>query len=439
MTDEREKTREELAGDLADLQRKIEKLQVSKDELLRTEEALEQIRRQKEAILSNIPDMAWLKDRESRFLAVNEPFEKACGMGSKDLFGKTDLDIWPRELAERYRADDQEVMRTGQRKRVEEPLVVKDGASVWIETIKTPIFNERGEIIGTTGIARDITDRKRVEEALRESEEKYRSVIDNVKIGIAVISPEMRVLTMNKQMREWNPRLDLAAQPVCYASFNDPPRQEICSYCPTFKTLKDGQVYEGITQTPSGGQIRNFKVISSALRNRNGKVIAAIEIVEDITNKLKAEEALKESEAKLRYQTEILGQKNAALREILEQIEIEKKQIKDNIMLNVERLLLPIVDKLRISGAGRGYVALLKKNLKELVSSFGRSLTEKSAKLTPREIEICNMVKNGLSSKEIAHLLSVSPHTVEKHRLNIRKKLGIVQKNFNLTSFLQKL
>jgi diguanylate cyclase (GGDEF)-like protein/PAS domain S-box-containing protein len=131
------------------------------------EEKLKEIQRQQKAILDNIPDIAWLKDEESRFIAVNEPFGKACGVKPEDLVGKTDLDIWPKELAERYRADDREVMESRKRKCVEEPLADKERKIQWIETIKTPIYNDKGEVIGTTGIARDITERKRVEEEMK--------------------------------------------------------------------------------------------------------------------------------------------------------------------------------------------------------------------------------------------------------------------------------
>jgi len=144
----------------------------------RAEEEAEEIRRQQEAILSNISDIAWLKDRESRFIVVNEQFSRSCGVPAPDLVGKTDLDIWPRDLALRYRTDDQEVMRTGRQKRVEEPLADKAGNIAWIETIKAPIFNERGEVIGTAGIARDITARRRMEEALRKLSRALKAVTE---------------------------------------------------------------------------------------------------------------------------------------------------------------------------------------------------------------------------------------------------------------------
>jgi diguanylate cyclase (GGDEF)-like protein/PAS domain S-box-containing protein len=131
------------------------------------------------AILENIPDIAWLKDAQSRFLAVNEAFARSCGVDAERLVGKTDLDIWPAELAHQYLADDAEVMHSRQHKRVEEPVADRDLGTRWVETIKTAIIDDKGAVIGTTGIARDITHRKRTEAALRESEEKYRLLVEN--------------------------------------------------------------------------------------------------------------------------------------------------------------------------------------------------------------------------------------------------------------------
>jgi len=124
--------------------------------------------RQKRAILDNIPDIAWLKDREGRFVAVNTPLALAAGKKRpEEMLGLSDFDLWPAEIAERYRADDVEIMTSGQHKRLEEPLVGADGDVRWVETFKTRIVGDSGEVIGTTGIARDITKRKRAEEALR--------------------------------------------------------------------------------------------------------------------------------------------------------------------------------------------------------------------------------------------------------------------------------
>ncbi|MDP8217711.1 MAG: PAS domain S-box protein [Candidatus Theseobacter exili] len=148
------------------------------------ERAIDQTRHQQQAILDNITDMAWLKDKEGRFIAVNQPFIKSCGVPSEDLVGKTDLYIWPRKLALNYRADDREVIRTKKRNIIEEPLINTDGKTIWIETIKTPVFNDKMEVIGTTGLARDISERKKVDEEIR----KFKTISDIANYGVAIAS-----------------------------------------------------------------------------------------------------------------------------------------------------------------------------------------------------------------------------------------------------------
>jgi len=138
--------------------------------LRRAEETLREIQKQQKALLNNIPDIAWLKDKNSRFIAVNEPFGKTFGLKPEDLVGKTDLDICPQELAESYRTDDREIMKSGKRKQIEEPLIDSKGQTLWIETIKTPIYDEQGEVTGTVGIARDVTERKLFESQLRQAQ-----------------------------------------------------------------------------------------------------------------------------------------------------------------------------------------------------------------------------------------------------------------------------
>ena len=140
----------------------------------------------------------------------------------------------------------------------------------------------------------------------------------------------------------------------------------------------------------------------------------------------------------LKVQKEALERKNVALHEILEQIEVEKKQIKDDVVHNVETLLLPTLRKIRnqLPRVEPKYLTLLEKNLINMVSSFGRKISRENLHLTPREIEICDLIRNGFTSKEIADLLHIAFNTVETHRTHIRKKLQLDRKKINLTSFL---
>jgi len=151
------------------------------------------------------------------------------------------------------------------------------------------------------------------------------------------------------------------------------------------------------------------------------------------------ESLVDEKTIELKERTRELEQKNMALKEILGQIEIEKRQIKEDVVSNVEQLLKPTLSKLKRKGndLDARYLGLLEHNLEKLTSSFGAEVSNKRWRLTPREIEICNMIKNGLSSKEISQLLNVSFRTIEIHRTHIRKKLDIAHKDINLVTYLQ--
>jgi len=127
-----------------------------------------------QALLDNFPFLVWLKDPEGRFLAVNKPFADAAGVGeSAALYGKTDFDAWPCDLAEAYRADDREAIRAREKKLVEEQVVF--GRELrWVETYKAPVEDADGTLLGTVGFARDISYRKRAELELQASEQRFR-------------------------------------------------------------------------------------------------------------------------------------------------------------------------------------------------------------------------------------------------------------------------
>jgi DNA-binding NarL/FixJ family response regulator len=131
------------------------------------------------------------------------------------------------------------------------------------------------------------------------------------------------------------------------------------------------------------------------------------------------------------------------LREIVSQIGLEKKAIQDQIRLNIELTVLPLLNKIQNPGtppeAWNSYLRVAQQNLLDITSSFTWKVIEDRVRLSPRELEICNLIKNGLSNKEIAELLQISLLTVERHRHNIRKKLNIDNKKINLATFLRDL
>ena len=134
------------------------------------------------------------------------------------------------------------------------------------------------------------------EEELKESRQKFKSIVENIGIGVALISPKMEIIELNRQMRQWFPDVEPGKGLVCYQVFNDPLLDKTCRHCPTCETLQDGKVRESITSTPQGGEIRNFRIVSSPIFNEQDEVTAAIEMVEDITERIKLDNQLRNNQ-----------------------------------------------------------------------------------------------------------------------------------------------
>lgn len=190
----------------------------------RTSELSQKIR-ELEIFVNNIPYMAWLKDHDSNFILANQTFGNLVGMDPEYLRSHTCAICFGEEAAEKFKADDREVMEGKKRIAFEESVVAKDGNRICLETTKSPIFNEAGVAVGTVGIAaditarkqaeealrrhrehlgelveqrtaelqRDIAERERAEEALRESEERYRTVVESAADAFMLFDAETRV------------------------------------------------------------------------------------------------------------------------------------------------------------------------------------------------------------------------------------------------------
>jgi len=150
---------------------------------------------------------------------------------------------------------------------------------------------------------------------------------------------------------------------------------------------------------------------------------------------------LSENEEILLNQNVDFNERFERLRELIELMEIEKEEIAMKIHGNISELIIPMVQKLKINGSKNDEKLLdtLLENLKSITSSFGTKLGDKMYALTPREVEICNFITNGFTSKEIAMILNVADGTIDRHRNNIRKKMGLNKKGINLTTYLKSL
>ena len=129
-------------------------------------------------------------------------------------------------------------------------------------------------------------NRDREAEALRESRAKFRAMVDNVGIGVALISPELTILELNRQMRDWFPEIRVKDSPLCYkaicATGHDAPH----GACPAIETFADGQVHDATVQIPRDDEVRTYRIVSSPIRDAAGGIGAVIEMVEDISHRI---------------------------------------------------------------------------------------------------------------------------------------------------------
>jgi len=143
-------------------------------------------------VLDTIPQRVFWKDRNSVFLGCNKPFARDYGFSdAKEMIGKTDYDTVAAPMADRYRADDREVMEANRAKlNYEEPQKKKDESTGWLRMNKVPLHDKDGRVIGVLGTYEDVTELKQAEEVLRESEQRFRSLLDNAPDAIYVQTKE---------------------------------------------------------------------------------------------------------------------------------------------------------------------------------------------------------------------------------------------------------
>jgi DNA-binding CsgD family transcriptional regulator len=175
------------------------------------------------------------------------------------------------------------------------------------------------------------------------------------------------------------------------------------------------------------------------LKEERALLDAVAEQIGTIATRISADLELQETNQQLIMERKALQEANAALRLVLARIEQEKQEIYRDIKTNIDKILMPILNALalQLSPSQKKYIEMLQTNLEEITSPFISKLSLSYHSMTPTEIAICNMIRNGMHTKEIAEMRSVSEATINRHREKIRRKLKLTNQDVNLASFLQ--
>jgi PAS domain S-box-containing protein len=293
-------------------------------------------------------------------------------------------------------------------------------------------------------VLRDVTARKRGERTLRESEQKYRLLVENLPSivykgyqdwSVDFVDEKIEALT-GYSMKEFNSRRmkwsDLIEEEDIVGARE--------SFIQALKTDKS-YVREYRIRT-KGESILWIQERAMIVCDHKGEIDYVSGVFFDITEQKRAQEALSKSQAELSEKSRHLEEVNAALNVLLKRREEDRHELEENVLTNVKELVFPYIERLRNSrlhSEQMTLVSILESNINEIFSPFVTKLSSKFLSLTPTEIKVASLIKDGKSSKEIASLLNASENTIRSHRFHIRSKLSLKNKKVNLRSYLRSL
>jgi PAS domain S-box-containing protein len=452
------------------------------------ERALLEQHQKSSSLLDGSPVSSFVIDCNRRVTAWNMVNEYFTGIPKGDILGKP-IDLsplfkekTPPTLAELLlEMTDEEIMKRyeGIRKSGIHPQAVESVGSIWIKGEEhvmaiqaTRLCDTAGAVIGAIQCAQDMTRQRRYEEALKNSEEKYKSLMENASDAILLADPDGNIVEANRSAEEllgykkdelirkhFSQLHPLSERERTKAAFDELIHGGRGHFSGGFIQTKDGEIFP-VDITGSMIEFGGRKVIQAFFRDisqykqAEDRLLAIVmersaeltrkneELELEIKERRKAAASLKKKTKALKHYTDKLKETNIALQVLLKQRESDKNNLEEQVAFNVKELMLPQIDVLKkgdLPPTQRTVVRILEANLNEIVSPFAHKLSSKYYNLTPREIEIANLIRHGKSTKEITNILRISTGSIMVHRNHIRRKLGVISKKVNLRTHLLSL
>ena len=195
------------------------------------------------------------------------------------------------------------------------------------------------------------------------------------------------------------------------------------------KAVRSGANWKGgLVAKRQDGSLFDVHLCARVVADEHGRAIAVMGSFVDISEQKKMEKALRESKAKLEERTRMLEEVNTTLKVLLERRAEDKNALMERVQLNAKELILPMLKRLRKTSLDPQQLSsldIIESNLNNITSSFSQLLSSRHQELTPMEIRVADLIREGKNTREIAELMNLSARTIESHRLSLRKKMGI--------------
>jgi len=419
-----------------ELEQRVQELAKITDGLRQSEADLRMSRERYHIHFTLANDVIYSLDTRFRVKTVSPNVEQVLGYAPQELIGKTflELRILHPDFIEKAVANAMGVLSGERIHSTLYHFIKKDGSLRYGEVSGVP-YKQNGKVVEVISVARDVTDRIKMEKSLRESEERFRAIFASARDCIFIKNLDLEYIFINPCMEKV---FGLTSEEITRMGDRDLFGEESDKHGKeTDLRVISGEVVEEEYSKLIGGSGMTFHIIKVPLRDSSGKVSGMCGIARDITDRKRYEQDLKAKEAELAHQAKFLEEMNIALKVLLDSREKEKKEAQEIIVSKARKIIYPYIEKMEEELKDNIYLNIIKSNLDDLLSSFSNTLsTQFINNLTPMEVRIADLVKHGKSTKEIAALLNVSSFTVSFHRSNIRKKCGLHNTKKNLRAYL---
>ena len=276
---------------------------------------------------------------------------------------------------------------------------------------------------------------------LAASEKKYRLLVETMNEGLVQVDKEARINFVNPRLTEiiGASRQDMIGRPVTdFMVLSD--RQNVLEQLEKRKYGFEER-YEASWDSTHGDVVHTL-VSPRTIYDENEQFAGSFGVVTDITEQKKAIKALAQREKDLSEKAAELADMNSALKVLLKQRDQDRSELEDKVAANVKDIIQPILDQLKTEISvinRRRLLDVLELNLNKLISPFAKRITSAFHKLTPNEIKVAQMIKDGITNKEIAEIMRISVKTVDYYRDSIRAKLDLKHTKTNLQSYLRSM
>ncbi len=282
---------------------------------VRTEEALRESEGRLQAVLDSSKAVIYVKDLQGRYCLINRRFESLFRISKREVVGKTDLDIFPAEVADAFRANDLKVARGRSPLELEECAPHDDGEHTYL-SIKVPLVGADGEPYAVCGISTDISERKRAEAALHESEERFRGAFDAAAVGMVVASPDGRFLEVNESFCRIVGYDEAELLSLDFHAITHP--DDLDADLGNALALMDGRIPSYRMEKRyihKHGHVVWVVLSVSPVRDAGGRPASFVGLIEDITPRKQAEERLQAQNLLLQTMAESERRAHAALKQ----------------------------------------------------------------------------------------------------------------------------